>query len=429
MTSSGSPGHNLDCVECRPTYSGDMKPLVTTLVTLSLLGTSGSAQHLYENSANQNTTPVVYDLPIPEVSINDRAVAFQASLYPDFYKTNSVRRDMRWVKQNDSALVAFWQAKGDSTLLLLTELSGLDWVEDRFDIYVLRYYPSFGGSDPLVIPVGGKRQGVLAMAVPGGSVQQLNVIYQLSHRMLAQAERADDPFYRAMADHPLMQPGPYRRDNIALLLALVTAQQVIGLDSTFEAYQSAFWKEQAPGRRIFERYLLSEWILSADRPLAQWVIDEPYSSRLVAVTRPPRRVSSGLAARKRTYVEGLPLKGQLGFSVHVGDNNRLTVDQIDIHRLAYACGFREGDVIRSVDGKRLRTHKQLIEYLLEGLDEGGATVAILREGQDETVLIQPLDLLFEDEGLFYYEGIEDTLFFERLPIDSTIDTSDGSEPE
>jgi len=84
------------------------------------------------------------------------------------------------------------------------------------------------------------------------------------------------------------------------------------------------------------------------------------------------------------------LKGQLGFSVHVGDNNRLTVDRIDIHRLAYACGFREGDVIRSVDGKRLRTHKQLIEYILEDLDEGGATVAILREGQDETVLMRGL---------------------------------------
>ena len=40
--------------------------------------------------------------------------------------------------------------------MLLTELSGLDWVEDRFDIYALRYYPSFGGSDPLVIPVGGR---------------------------------------------------------------------------------------------------------------------------------------------------------------------------------------------------------------------------------------------------------------------------------
>ncbi len=367
---------------------------------------------------------MAFDLPIPEVVFNDRAATFQASLYPEFYKTNSLRGDMRWVRQHDSTLVEFWHTRGDSTLWLLSQLSGLDWVEDRFDIYAVRYYPSFGSPDPLAIPVGGTRQGILAVAAPEGSVQQLNLIYQLAHRMLAQAEKSDDAFYRAMASHPLMQPTPYRRDNMALLLALVAAQQVIGLDSTFDAYQSAFWKEHTPGRTIFEQYLLSDWILTAKRPLAQWVIDEPHTSRLVAVTRPPRRTRTAATTRPRTYIEGLPLKGELGFSVRLGDNNRLTVDKIDPVRLAYACGLREGDVVRSVDNRRLRTHKQLIEYILEGLEKGGATLATLREGHNMTVLIQPLDLFVEDDDLYYYEGIEnDTLYFEMIPVDSTIDTT------
>lgn len=386
-----------------------------TIFAIFMLGLLGAGSIWGQN-------PAGYDLPVPDVRINDRATAFQASLYPDFYKANSVRGDMRWLQQHDSALVEFWHSKGDSSLFLLAELSGLDWVEDRFDIYTLRYYPSFGGSDPLVIPVGGKRQGVLAMAAPEGAVMQLNLIYQLAHRMLAQAERADDPFYRAMAGHPLMRPGAYRRDNLAMLLAMVTAQHVLGMDSTLVAYQSAFWKNQTPGRQIFEQYLLPEWILSAERPLAQWIIDEPYNSRLVAVTRPPSRPKNPTIRRHRVYIEGLPIKGEFGFSVTVGDNNRLTVSQIDSLRLAFACGLRDGDQIRSVDGKRLRSHKQMIEYVLEGYDKGGATLAVQRERENMTVLIQPIDM-FETDGLFYYDGIEDTLFFERIPIDSLGDTT------
>ena len=405
--------------------------ITTVLLVLTgsflLLGSTVLAQLDYEAAdsvyQDRDTLAPAYDLPIPTVHLNSGAVAFQTSLFPEFYKTNSVRRDLRWVDEHDSLLIDFWQREGANTLLLLTRLSGLDWVEDQFDLYLLRYYPSFGGSDPLVIPVGGKRRGVLALAAPEGAVQELNLIYQLAHRMLAQAERSNDPFYRAVATHPLMQPSPYRRDNMAMLLALVTAQQVMGLDSTFDAYQSAFWKDQTPGRTIFEQYLLSEWILTEERPLSQWIIEEPPGSKLVAATRTPRRSASTTTIHNRTYVEGLPLKGELGFSVRLGDNNRLTIDKIDPARLAFACGLREGDQIRSVDGKRLRSQKQMIEYMLDGLDAGGATLNITREGQSETILLQPMDLFLDEDDYYYFDGMPDTMYFEQVPYDTLIDST------
>ena len=46
-----------------------------------------------------------------------------------------------------------------------------------------------------------------------------------------------------------------------------------------------------------------------------------------------------------------------------------------------------------------------------------------------TVLIQPIDLFETEDGLFYYDGIEDTLFFERIPIDSISDTTAPATPE
>ncbi|MBU0984023.1 MAG: hypothetical protein KKA42_09145 [candidate division Zixibacteria bacterium] len=340
---------------------------------------------------------------LPLLHWNRSAVSLQTSLYPEFYKSNSAARDLRWVRDNDSALTAFWDLKGDSTLLILSELAGIDWVEQNLTVYLLRYYPSVGESDPLVIPLGGMRQGALNEAAPAGSKLQFNLILQLAKRMLAQAEMSDDGFARALVNHPLMQPGRYRRDNLALLLALVTSQQIIGLDSTFDAYQSAFWKQRTPGRAIMEQYQLSEWILSAQRPLAQWVIDEPMGSRLVNATRPPRRSGATTTRQHRTFIEDLPLKGQLGVSLRVNEANRLVVDKIDLLRLAYACGLREGDAIRAVDGIRVRNHKDFVEKALAGLDRGGATVTVVRDDQTETLLLQPLAMSYEEDEPLYWD--------------------------
>ena len=386
--------------------------MVLSLIGLSLLAAISYGQQLDEDTAIVKP-PVRYDLPVPEVRLNNQAAQFQASLYPEYYLSHSVRSDLRWVRENDSALVAFWENKGDSALWLLAQLSGLDWVEDRFDIFILKYYPSFGGPDPLVIPLAGRRDGGRVMAAPEGAMQQFNLIYRLAHRLLIQAEKADDPFYRRVATHPLMQPGPYRRDNLAMLLTLVTSQHLLGLDSTFAVYQSPFWRDQTPGREVFEKYLLNTWIISREHTLAQWVVNESPLSPLVEATRPPRFLPVGEVGYGES-LEGLPLRGQLGFAVALGENGRLTVTGIDSTRLAYACGLREGDIIRTVRGKRPSNHKEAVEFILEGLDRGGSTVLVLRNGEDKTVLIQPRDLAEDhaEEEALRREQIRDSLEIE-----------------
>ncbi|MBD3257387.1 hypothetical protein GF377_03050 [candidate division GN15 bacterium] len=354
-------------------------------------------------------------LDVPAVAINNSSVTFQASLYPEHYQRESAARDMRWVARNDSAFTAFWEENGNDILQLLTRMSGIDWVEERFEMYIVRYYPAVGGPDPLVIPLGGMRRGELIRAAASGNQMKLNVIYQLAHRMLAQAEKSDDPFMRSMTGHPLMRPGAYRRDNLAMLLALVTSQQIIGLDSTYDAYQSSFWKARTPGRQVLEQYMLSEWILSPDRTLAQWVIEEPYSSRLVVATRQPRRTDNERRTGPRPYVEGLPLKGKLGFSVRWNATSKLQIDQIDYARLGYASGLQEGDVIRSVDGVRARNQRDMVQKILAGLDEGGSTVTVERDGQRESVIIQPYGMFFFQEQ--YWEDY-DSLYFD-MPVDTT----------
>lgn len=329
--------------------------------------------------------PFTFTGQIPEVRLNHSAVELQRALYPDHYQRFDARADVEWADDNDAALEEFLRVQGDTLLHLLSELSGIEWRERVLDFYVVRYFPSLGSPDPLVLPVGGMRRGELIEATPAGKVQKLNVIYQLARRMLDQPVSGS---VAGMANHALMRPGIYRRDNLALLLAVTAAGQVMGADSARDAWQSAFWRNHFPGMEVFERYFAGKWALTPEKTLAQWVLAESPSSELIDATRPPQR--SDRPDRPRAFVEGLPLKGDLGIAVSIHENGLLRVDELDPDRAAYAAGLREGDLIRTVDGARVQNHKQLAERVLERYEKGGATVQVIRNGNAQTFVLRPV---------------------------------------
>jgi len=366
--------------------------MALVLVSVSLLWSQDTFYSIYR-----------YDGFIPEVNLNDRAAAFQTSLFPQYYRSHSVTADLKWLSNNDTALVNFWHSKGDTVLHLLRELSGFEWYETDFDIYLVRYHNSLGSGTPLVLPVGGIRRGGLFEVAPDGNRLVLDLVYQLSHRMLDQTVQPQHDIRLPIADHPLLRPSPYRRDNIAMLLAVSVCQSLIGIDSTKAAYESAFWENYFPGRQVLERYLLDQWVLTPDFTLSDWLHQESWSSELVQITRPPRKESPN-SATPRQFVEGLPFKGKLGMAVSNSSSGLLRVDLVDSHRLAFACGLREGDLIRRVNGRRAHNHKELVEMILTLLDEkGGATLQVVRDDGTIEVLIQPLKLPVwgEDDENFY----------------------------
>jgi len=340
-----------------------------------------------------------YSYFIPEVKLNDRSNALQASLFPNMYENRSARQDIRWLAENDSTILAFWQNNGETILHIMRELSGIPWQETRFDVYLVRYYPTIGSSDPVIIPIGGVGKGPAFEAMPTGNELVLDLAFQLAKRMLAQSNQPEAGVQLSIAYHPLMRPGPYRCDNLAMLLAVATCDNVIGVDSTREALDSPFWTRHTPGRRILKEYLLDQWILSPERPLADWLAAEPYGSRLVVLTRPPRYSKTEQPSEK-VFIDGLPLEGKLGFSVSMDESGCLTADRIDVYRLAYACGLREGDRIHRVNGKRVKTHRELVEQILGGLESGGATVEITRDGKLDVVLVRPFEVSEDDD---YYD--------------------------
>ncbi len=325
----------------------------------------------------------------PSVRFNDRGTELQSNLYPDYYRLQAVADDMSWVAVHDSALVAFWQQSSDSVLNILSEISGISWRESAFDVYLVRYFPSIGSPDPLVLPIGGIRQGSLIEAMATRNSLTFALIFQLAGRMLLQATRSDAGGSSAVANHPMMQPTPYRREVLTLLLAYQTGARILGADSMAAVYDSQFWKNRFLGQPVFEELLLHKWTLSAERPLVNWLANEPSDSRLITSTSIPDLPDTPQRRTKRQFIEGLPLKGQLGFSVRLNNANRLVVDGIDQTRLAYACGLRKGDIIRQVSGKSVRTQKELIDAVLADLDNVGAVLQVMRSDKNETVFLRP----------------------------------------
>ncbi len=385
-----------------------MKTKVIAILIILCLAGAAKAQDTYYSIFS-------YNYFIPKVRINDRAVSLQQNVLPNLYVDRSAARDMRWVAKNDSAITEFWQQQGDTVLHILREFAGIQWHESEFDIYLVRYFPSIGSSDPLIVPIGGISGGSLLEAAPVDNRLILNLVFQLAKRMLVQASQPEDSLYLSIAYHPLMRPGYFRLDNLAMLLAFNTCQNIIGLELTVDAYESAFWKNKFRGREIYEKYFHDAWLISPEQTLADWIASESTNSQLVNVTRPPRlkKIQSGQV--RQHNIEGLPLKGRLGFSVK-NTGNQLVVDNVDVYRLAYACGLRTDDIIRRVDGRLVRNQRKLVEQVLAGLEIGGATVEIVREGRAEEVIIQPIteEFFIEDyEPDDYFEGPE------IFPVDST----------
>jgi len=361
-----------------------MKSMTLALIIVFALAFSVAGQDVDEFD------PFTYQYFVPEVEINTRSASLQSSLFPDMYISRSPVSDLRWARDHASDLIEFWAVDGDTVLHVMRELSGIEWYEEQFSVHLVRHFPSLGASNPLVMPVGGFGPGKVLEAAPEDNPQRLVLLYLLAHRMLDQSNYPPKAVYLAIADHPLMRPGIYRRDCLAWLLALATADKVMGYEDSREAYNSAFIKNHQPGRILFESEYLKYWLLSPDRPLAEWVGAEPMNSQLVVITRPPRVRNTNQTANPGADLEGVPLRGDLGFSVVRSGRNKLQVDKVDTYRLAYQCGLREGDVIQRVDGKRPRSHRQLIEYVLASLHSGGTALDISRQGQAQLVILQPV---------------------------------------
>jgi len=325
------------------------------------------------------------DLPRVEMVTDD--YDYMISLFPDDYPSRrEALKACSTITTEAESLKVFWDEYGEHVLTYLSYYAGIDWVEPEFNIYIVKYFPDYASYRPLTIPLAGKKNGNRITAVPQGLSHYITLFQQLAKRLLEQALMPGGSQYH-IANHPLMQKTPRRFDNLANLLALRTLADFKNADSVLAIFKSAAWKQREPGQRVLFDYFWGKWDLSADSTLAFMVAQEPFSSRLVALTRPPtvrRNTRSGWGNHQLQPPPG----GQFGISVVRDRSGFFRVVDIDTLKLAYASGLREDDLIRNVEGTSPRNIKQLFTLLLDHVDKG-VHVNIVRNDEPDAVIIYP----------------------------------------
>ncbi len=324
---------------------------------------------------------------LPKVRLITDNYDYMISLFPDDYDSRrEALKACSTVTVEAESLKVFWEDLGEYVLTYMSHYAGITWVEPEFDIYIVKYFPDYACHRPMTIAWTGKKNGSRIVAVPQGLSHYITLFQQLARRMLEQAYLpGGSPYY--IASHPLMQKTPRRFDVMADLLALQTLADFEDIDSVLTIFKSAHWRQREPGYRILFDQFWRKWKLSGETTLASLIASEPYSSKLVAMTRAPvvRKSQSSYWGNHQLRP---PPGGKFGLSVVRGQSGFYRVVDIDTLKLAYISGLRKGDLIRNIEGTGPRSIKQLFTLLLDNL-RGGVHVNIVRNDEPDAVIIRP----------------------------------------
>lgn len=338
---------------------------IALLLTLTMSWQVGSAQ------TSSNTPTLITKIDNAEL---------QFTLYPGFYSSHDVAEDMQWVQKNSVPIEAFLALHGQAALEKLSTLSGCTWPESRLELLLLRYYPTPGSADPLIIPIGAIRTGDAAIAAPTGEELAIDILFQLAKRLLLTGTPND------VREHPVMSKDPYYLDNLAMLLARSVALQLYDEAAVQTALDSPFWKRFWTGKAIYNRYLAGKWILTPDRPLLTFLRAEPTDSDL---SRSAKIEACENILVERTVSPDLAPNSRLGMALSNDGSKRLLIAAVDETKIAYVCGVRSGDRIISINGAQPKTVREAIELTLIRLDNGGTTIEIARGGTTRSFVLRP----------------------------------------
>ena len=371
-----------------------MKTRSVIFILFLLFAVSAAAQdddlyYGYTDSTSWiDTLPMSTDLPT--ISFRTDNFNLMRSFYPDHYKNEySIRRDIRSVLRADSSLMILWDSLGNQVMGMIEVLSGVDWIESHIDIHLMKYLPVYGMYDPLALPVEGIKHTHYIEAAPGGMHRFFNLIRLMAGRNLKGLTGATQGG-SYFANHPLLDDGAYRFDNLSLALALVCAQQIMHPDSLENIFSSDSWHRHNPGWELFNSHFRYAWQISPEFPLLYFLAREPFDSPLVSLTKPPRpRKKTNKNWRADEQIRLSAGGGRLGFSVIRTLKGYLEVIDIDSLGLAQANGLMVGDKIKRVNGEYARNARELMGKILDKIDTDGVYIIALRDNEEIGLLMLP----------------------------------------
>ncbi len=357
--------------------------LMVLLLAGSVCGQDIDSRQDYNPMSRNNSN-------VPNVSFEHNNLELVRNFYPLYYQNEyRVRRDARYVQKEDSSFIALWDSVGTQVLNTISQISGIEWVERDIAVHLVKYMPTIGMYEPLAMPWEGIKTSDYVEAAPTGMRRFLNLIRLMSGRNLKQINHPECTMYY-LHDHPLLEQGAYRFDNMAMAVALETAKYFFNPDTMRIIVESSSWQKSFAGWNVFESYVRYNWSISPEMPLATYLADEAYNSPLVGLTTPPRiqPVTRETASKREQYKLSAG-RGRLGFSVVKAENGLLEVADVDSAKIAFVSGLMPGDRIKRVNGEVVKTAHDLMGLILDKIDADGVYMIVLREGQETGLLLIP----------------------------------------
>ncbi|MCP4633731.1 MAG: hypothetical protein GY855_12455, partial [candidate division Zixibacteria bacterium] len=300
----------------------------------------------------------------------------------------------------------------------MTSLSGIEWVKQDLKIHLMKYLPRDKVYDPALFPLKGIKTANYIEAAPTGLHQLMNLIMLLAGQNIGQVS---DPrsIQHYLSDHPLLHQSAYRLDVVATTLAMATAQFIIDTDSLELIITSESWRRHNLGWNTYENHFRYNWILTSETPMVTFLVDEPYNSALVNLTRPPRIIRP----RHEDTVKYEPVVlsaggGRLGFSVVKTPLGLFEVVDLDSLGLGFASGIQIGDLIKRVNGEVVRSTRALMGKIIGKLDSDGVYIIVLREEQEVGILLLPVENEEVNDSLNTDKTEDSYEFKENYQLDS-----------
>lgn len=323
---------------------------------------------------------------VPVVRFHVGGAELLPMVYPDRYggDPQALTEDVEWVRDNADELVEWWDRDGLLFLQRVTDFTGLRWPYRDIDVYLVRHWPVVSIERPLVIALEAIRAGGRAVPVPeDDDVRILLLAHQITHYIVDRPDfRPSSPFDSAY-EHPFMAPGNFEAEAMVNWLTYRAIEDLWGRKRLFAATSDEIWQAYNPNHSYVIDELEPRHRLSRQRPLTEWLADNPRGSEIFRVRDAYARQASTPSAQpaaERERVTGTDYGLDLGAS-HDG---RIFVAYVDAASPAGRVGVQQGDVVRTIEGREVGTDVVSAQQQMDAswADNGEINLSVERQGRE-----------------------------------------------
>lgn len=289
----------------------------------------------------------------PALHLRSSAEELLEIAYPARYGGDPrvLRDDIAWVDEHDDDLRDWWDRQGPLFLLRAADVAGLPWPYRDIEVYLVRTWPTVSIEYPLVLALDAVQGPSGSAEVPReDDLRVLLLAHQLVHYLLDDPPVSPGGSLAAAYEHPFMTPGSFEGEALVNWVTYTALEDLWGRDRLERATGRELWRAYNPNHEFVTQALARDRRLSRTAPLTRWLEDNPRGSAIFQVADDHRRRAG--VDRQPAGPAGEGLSGtSFGLDLGASYDGRIFVAYVDRGSAADRTGLRQGDLLRTIEGR------------------------------------------------------------------------------